>query len=371
MNKVVWILAVPLVVGAYFLGLKQGQGGGDAGELPMRVTSRPGTPVATFGGESISAEELKAQIEEQTPFVRVRYANPEGRKEFLEGLVRFELLAQEAQRKGYHKDPDVLRQHKKNMVSLFVQKEFEEAQQKLPVSDDELKKFYDDHVDDYVKPERVRIAHIFIEAPEADKELRAKKRAAAEAALAEVKEKDGRDINAFGHIVRLRSEDPQSRPVNGDLTYKSREELEARVGKEVADVAFSMRDLNRYHDGIIETPKGYHVIKLLGRESPLDMKFTDVREAIRTRLLYERRAQNYNRFIADLQQKAGLKIDEKVLEELKIDLGAPTPTKPPGLALPPAPANRVDAQPASGTGAPAAPTPAVDKQPAADPHKGH
>lgn len=369
MKKVVWILAVPLLVGAYFLGLKQGQGSGGA-ELPLRVHSRPGTPVATFGGEAISAEELKAQIEEQTPFVRIRYANPEGKKEFLEGIIRFELLAQEAQRKGYHKDPEVLRQHKKNMVSLFVQKEFEEAQQKLPISDDELKKFYEDHLDDYVKPERVRIAHIFIDAPAADQALRAKRRSAAEAALAEVKEKDTRDINAFGNIVRLRSDDPQSRPVNGDLAYKSRAELEARVGKEVADVAFSMRELNTIHDGIIETARGYHVIKLLGRESALDMKFADVREAIRTRLLYERRAQNYNKFIEELQQKAGLKIDENALAAINVDLGAPTPTRPPGLALPAAPANRVNAEPASGT-APATAEPAVEKKPAADPHSDH
>lgn len=362
MNKVVWILAVPLVAGAWFLGFRQGQAGG-SGDLPLGVVSRPGTPVATFGGESISAEELKAQIEEQTPFVRARYASPEGKKEFLEGIVRFELLAQEAQKKGYHRDPEVLRQFKKNMVSFFVQKEFEEAQHKLPISDDELKKFYDDHIEDYVKPERVRIAHIFIDAPASDPALRAKKRAAAEAALDEVREKDARDVNAFGHIVRLRSEDQQSRPVHGDLAYKSREELTARVGAEVAEVAFSMRELNTFHDGIIETPQGYHIIKLLGRENALNLSFTDVRESIRTRLVYERRAKNYNDFIAELQKKAGLTIDEKVLESLKIDLGAPTPTKPLGMAPPPAPAARAEPVPAVAAEQDKVAVPAVDSQP--------
>ncbi|MFN7133535.1 MAG: peptidylprolyl isomerase, partial [Myxococcales bacterium] len=192
-----------------------------------------------------------------------------------------------------------------------------------------------------------------IEAPTSNPELRAKKRAAAEAALAEVKEKDPRDLNAFGHIARLRSEDPQSRPVNGDLAFKTRAELEARAGREVAEVAFAMREPGRFHDGVVETDKGFHIIKLSGRESPLDLKFADVKDAIRTRLIYEKRAQNYNKFIADLQQRAGLKIDDKVLEGIKIDLGAPTPSGPPNLPLPPAPANRINPDAAAAVPAPA------------------
>ncbi|MBI5544604.1 MAG: peptidyl-prolyl cis-trans isomerase, partial [Deltaproteobacteria bacterium] len=169
-HKITAILAVPLVGLAYFAGLRASKdGSGSAvsdGVLP--VTGLPGKPVATFDGASISGEELKKQIEEQAPFVRARYSTPEGKKEFLDNLIRSELLAREAQRKGYPSDKDIVRQHKRNMVALFVQREFEEPQQKQVVPEEDLRKYYDAHLGDYQRPERVRVAHVFFEAPAAD-----------------------------------------------------------------------------------------------------------------------------------------------------------------------------------------------------------
>ena len=344
MNKASILIAIPVAALAFFLGMKSGQSGSKSDD-GVQVASRPGTPVATFDGASVSAEELKAQIEEQTPFVRIRYATPDGKKEFLDGLVRFELLAREAARKGYQKDAEIQRAMKKNMVATFVQKEFEEAQQRAPLADDELRKFYDDHKEDYVKPERVRIAHLFIEARDAD--AKAKRRPAAEAALAEVKAKDGQDFQAFANAVKLRSEDQQSRAIGGDLHYLSREELEKRIGKEATEIAWGLREAGKIYDGLVETPEGFQILKMVGRESALDLKFEDVKEALRNRVVYSRRTENYNKFIADLEKKANLRVDQAALEKVQINLGAPTPSMPSELPLPPgtippAPLKKVD-----------------------------
>lgn len=333
MNKIAVVAFVPLLAGAYLLGQRSSGGIGGKGGGFFPVTSRPGPPVATFDGQSLSIDELKAQIEEQTPFVRVRYASPEGKKEFLEGMVRFELLSREAQKKGYHSDPEVLRQHKKSFVAVYLQREFEEVQHKLPVDENELRKFYDDHKEDYVKPERVRIAHIFVEAKDAA--AKEKRRPAAEAALAEARERDAHDFNAFGNVVRLRSEDAESRAIHGDLHYLSREELEKRVGPEVASAAFELKELGKIHGQLVEAQAGFHVLKLLGKESALDLKLEDVREAIKNRVAYDRRGRNYEKLIADLEKKAGLEYDLKALDGLTVNLASPTPTTPPEPALPP------------------------------------
>ena len=66
---------------------------------------KTGPVVATVGDDVITAEEFKKRLDETSPFLRARYNTVERKKEFLENLVRNELLAQEAQRRGLDKAP--------------------------------------------------------------------------------------------------------------------------------------------------------------------------------------------------------------------------------------------------------------------------
>ncbi|HEY3450272.1 MAG TPA: peptidylprolyl isomerase [Myxococcales bacterium] len=334
-NKVTAVLAVVLIALAYYAGIRAGgagSGAGGGGLLP--VASRPGNPVATFDGVSISDSEIKGQIEEQAPFVRTRYSTPEGKKEFLDNLVRFELLAREAQKKNYQAEPDIIRQHKRNMVALFVQREFEEPQQKQVIPEDELKKYYEAHVADYQRPERVRAASVFFAAPAEDAAKRKAQKAAAEAALAELKEKEPKDYGAFAEMARAKSEDPSTKPSGGDLSFLNREDLAKRVGQEFAEAAFTMKEMGKVLDKVVETPQGFHLVKLLGREAALDLKFDNVKDSIKSRLIYERRSDAYKKFLEDLNKKANLTVNKEALDAIKIDAAAP-PTPQVG-ALPPA-----------------------------------
>src|SRR5260370_35689156 len=74
-----------------------------------------GTPVASFNGDSITVEELKQRFSEMSPFLRSRYATVEQRKNYVDGLARFELLAQEAHRRGWQNGPDVIATTQKSM----------------------------------------------------------------------------------------------------------------------------------------------------------------------------------------------------------------------------------------------------------------
>lgn len=368
-NRVTAVLAVVLIGLAYYAGYRAaGPGSGAPGTGSMLpVASRAGTPVATFDGVSISDAEIKAQIEEQAPFVRTRYASAEGKKEFLDNLVRFELLAREAQKKSYQAEPDIIRQHKRNMVALFVQREFEEPQQKQVIPEDELRKYYDAHVNDYQRPERVRAATIFFEAPEKDAAKRKAQRAAAEAALAELKEKEPKDYGAFAELARAKSEDPASKTSGGDLSFLNREDLAKRVGQEFAEAAFSMKEMGKVLDKVVETPLGFHLVKLLGREAALDLKFDNVKDSIKSRLIYERRSDAYKKFLEDLNKKANLTVNKEALDAIKIDASAPPtpnvgalpPARRPGM--PPGPGGPVSPQPPpppQGTANPPQPPPA-------------
>src|SRR4051812_33366169 len=86
------------------------------GTVDFRHNKGGGTPVATFGKDSITAEELKQRFMELSPIARTQYQTVERRKEYVEGLARFELLAQEALRRGLQQDPEVVETAKKVMV---------------------------------------------------------------------------------------------------------------------------------------------------------------------------------------------------------------------------------------------------------------
>src|SRR5690242_7393164 len=60
-----------------------------------------------IGDTDITVGEFSDQLSEQSPFLRARYQSAERRREFLQDLVRFELLAAEAHRLHYDDTPDV------------------------------------------------------------------------------------------------------------------------------------------------------------------------------------------------------------------------------------------------------------------------
>ena len=60
-----------------------------------------GKVVARIGGLEITLKEFERRLKEQAPYARARYASLERKKEFLDNLVRFEVLAAEAANKGY------------------------------------------------------------------------------------------------------------------------------------------------------------------------------------------------------------------------------------------------------------------------------
>ena len=70
---------------------------------------KKGSVLAQIDDVSITVSELEDRINSQTPYVRARYTGVEQKKEFLENLVKFEVLASEARRQGLDHDPEVVR----------------------------------------------------------------------------------------------------------------------------------------------------------------------------------------------------------------------------------------------------------------------
>src|SRR5216683_1692776 len=245
-----------------------------------------GPVVAHVGDDVITAEEFKRRIDEQSPFLRARYSTVERKKELLEALIRNELLA-----------------------------------------------FYDAHVDDYVKPERARVYHIFLPAKEPKEKAQAKARAAALLKDIQAREKKG-EVNAFQATAIKESKDLLSAPMGGDLRFLSKEELAKSHGAALADAAFGLKNPGEVA-GPLETPAGIELVKLQVKTVALNRTFEESKETVRGRMARERRSRQYDDFVKKLRDGGKVVIDEAELAKVNAE-AAPVPVASPQAS--PAPA---------------------------------
>jgi peptidyl-prolyl cis-trans isomerase C len=342
MRKFVWILVLPALACDFGMSGSGSQSpAGDPGD---------GSPtIAKVGNGVITANEVKRRLDEQSPFLRARYTTIERKKEFLDNMIRTELLAQEAERRKLDQDPAVHEAIKRLLTQELMKREFDEKKEADAISEEEMKKFYDERISDYVKPERVRVSHIFLAAPAADKKGKAAARAKLQAALKEITaaQKKG-EQDAFSKKAKDLSQDAGSAMLGGDLRYQSKEDLERNQGKPFADAAWKLQNPGDL-SAIVETDKGLHLVRLTTKQPALDRKYEEVKEQIRSRLASERRRKNFEAYVKQLRDATPVTIDEAELGKIPVDATPPPspfgmpptfskmPVAPGGMGAPPMP----------------------------------
>jgi peptidyl-prolyl cis-trans isomerase C len=281
---------------------------------PQSGPRKSGPAVAKGNGITVTADEFKARLDEQSPFIRARYGTLERKKEFLDSLIRFEVLAREAEKQGLANDPDVQLTMKKIMVQKLVQKRFQDpAAASLP--DAELQAYYDQHKADYFRPKKVRVAAIVFNAPEGTPE-RAKKKDLAKKALGKLKVEEKKNTLAFTQLVTEFSEDPASKATAGDLNFKSQEELAKTYGQELADAVFALKPGDT--SGVVETKQGLYIAKVTGQQEEMNRTFDQVKAQISNKLSREKKTKEFDEYLKQLRDQANVQIDEKVLEGVQV-----------------------------------------------------
>ena len=303
-----------------------------------RKGEKSGPVVAEVGDEKITADEVRQRLNETSPFLRARYNTVERKKEFLENMVRNELLAQEAIRQGYDKSPAVREQTKRAMIQELIKHQLDSKLAGTDIPEEELKKFYDAHLDDFVKPERARVFHILLPAKDARERAEAKKKAAALLKDIDAREKKG-EVNAFQSAAIKESKDALSAPLGGDLRFLSKDELTKAYNAELASAAFELKNPGDKTQPF-DTPAGVELVKLQVKTVAMNRSFEESKEPIRQRMARERRSRDYDEWVKKLRENTKVAIHEQELEKVQVD-AAPSPQQPAGIssahpqALPP------------------------------------
>jgi peptidyl-prolyl cis-trans isomerase C len=299
-------------------------------------SSKKGPVVAQGGGVVITADELKARLDEQSPMIRARFTTVERKKEFLDNMIRFELLASAAEKNGLGNDPDVQLTMKKVMVSKYYQKFFQDAEAAKSVPEADQKKYYDEHPDEFHRPLRVHAAQVFLKA-EASSPERAKKAAEAKKLLAKLQADEKKNPSAFPTVAREASEDVATKATGGDLSFKSQDELEKAYGKEVAEAVLKLKD-NETASVVVESPKGFHLLHVYGRQVEMNRGFDEVKGQIASRLSAQKRTKDFDDYVKKLRADANIKVDDAALEKVPVS-GAGSPSQPTVGAMPVPPAH--------------------------------
>ncbi len=283
----------------------------------------PSQVVAKVDDTVITVTDVQERINKQSPFVRARYTNADRKKEFLDGLIKFEVMASEAERLGYDKDPEVQRVMKQQMISKFMQKDFESKLKVEDVPDADVEKYYNDHPTEFHQKDEVRVSQILVkDKAKADK-------AYAEARALPKGPANVGDGKGFRDLVTKYSEDEESKPRGGDLSFFAADS--ATTPKAIVDGAFKLKEVGDVA-APIKTDKGFAILRLTQKRPGFSRPLPEVKRQIQQRLFRDLRAKSMDAFVADLKKKSNIEIHEDNLAKVVVDTtGASAGVGPGGM----------------------------------------
>jgi peptidyl-prolyl cis-trans isomerase D len=219
-------------------------------------------------GISASPEELQREFRDRNEKVKLDYV-----------LIKPE----DMELKIVPTDAEIQAEYEKNRakyllperrVARYALLDINQLRQNIHISDDQLRAQYDQNIDQYKVPNRVHVQHILLNTvgkTDAEVEEIRKK---AEDILKQAK-KGGN----FNDLAKKYSEDPGSKDKGGDLGWL----VEGQTVPEFQKVAFSL-DKGQISD-LVKTQFGFHIIKVLDKETAHTKPFEEVKESLRAPMM--------------------------------------------------------------------------------------
>lgn len=242
---------------------------------PAFAKEDSGKVIATVNGKTIPKNRADALITAQT--AQGQTDTPELHKAVREELIRREVLAQEAVKKGFDKKPLVQGEMDLARQSVLINAYMQDYVKTHPISEDAIKKEY-----------------AAIKAQLGDKEYKARH-------ILVATEAEAKDIIAklnkgekFADLAKL-SKDPGSKDRGGELGWAA----PSSYVKPFADALVKLQK-GKFTETPVKTDFGYHVIML---EDTRELKLPSIEEA-KPKLVQRLQQQMVEKHVLDLRNKA-------------------------------------------------------------------
>ena len=273
--------------------------------------ARIALPVVTVNDRTITIATIEKIVSQMTPMQVGDLKDPARMEKFIDRLVKTDLMAEEAKRRGFDKDDEVTSIYKNKLASLMHRRIVEESDKAEPAEED-LKKYYDEHYDDYHKPEKTRARHILIK----DK---AKAEETLKKALGEkIKQPD------FRKLAKERTENENTKKQGGDLGFftrvADRKEDDKQIDPALVEAAFGLKANGDVHPKLIKTDEGYHILMRTGHRKKMDFSFEESKDRLTILVKREMRKKTVEEKMEKLKERYPVDVSEENLKHVVIEL---------------------------------------------------
>nr|WP_243458941.1 peptidylprolyl isomerase [Pseudomonas sp. OA65] len=298
-----------LIAVALVLGLRPGSDP-VAAVQSASVVAADSPSLARLGNQQVSPEEVKSLLAALAPEVRQQMR---GNRAALEGWIRARLaekaVLEQADAQGWRQRPEVERQTRA-AAEQIVFRDYLQSVSQVPAgypTEDELKQAYDVGKANWTAPALYRVSQIFLATTE-PQTVEAVRRQALE-----VSKKAQASPAEFAALASRYSQDRSSAERGGDNGFQPLQQLVLPVREAVARLK-----VGAVSDPV-QSPAGFHVIKLTEQQPAREATLDEVRERLTQALRAQRQEQIAKAYLDGMLDTATLSIDgaqlSKVLEE--------------------------------------------------------
>ena len=236
--------------------------------------------LVSIGNVDIHESDVEAYLKSMNPQMAIQFQGEEGKKHILDELVRQELLLMDAEDRKLDQEEEFKKVFADTKKSLLKSYNFSKTIEGVEVSEDDMKKYYEENKAYFKKPESVHAAHILVD----DKEKAT--------GLA----KQAREGADFADLAKEHSSCPSSQN-GGDLGTFGRGQMVPEFDQKV----FDMKDGEISEP--VKTQFGYHIIKRIEGKPEEEKSFDEVRGEIQMELTRQKQQERYLDKVAELEKK--------------------------------------------------------------------
>ncbi|HEY3309251.1 MAG TPA: peptidylprolyl isomerase [Desulfuromonadaceae bacterium] len=280
-------------------------------------SKKEGQVLAEVNGGTITSGDFNREVKNLPDYLKAMAETPQGRKEMLDTMVIRELILQQAAKDGIDKSPEIedkLKDLRKRLVVESFLKKKVETESK--VSDEELKKFYEQNKDKFKTGPQLKASHILVKTEKEAKDI-----------LAQIKAGGN-----FEELAKKNSVD-SSAAKGGDLGW---------FGQGTMVPAFEQA-ASKLKEGqvsdVVKSDFGYHIIKLTGKRTAGVRPFEEVKEQIKGAVMPSKQQEVFQKIKDELKKNAKVVVKEDALNAMggKKEEPKPEQQKPVEPAKPAAP----------------------------------
>jgi len=265
-------------------------------QIENMVKDRIMLKMAEKAGYKPSAEFVAKEMKEEFDEL------PEEEQKEIEESLKARGLTLEDHMKQTSQDVEI---QKAATLSKFVHTEILDKAKKN-VSDDVVKKFYEDHIEDVTTPEGVTVAHILIQ-PDKAAEDDDKADAEAKAKIDAIYEELLKDPAQFDKLAQEKSDCPSGKRDNGKLPSFDKDGMmldgSGAMDQTFATAAFGIEKAGQITKPV-KTQFGYHIIKLIEKTPEDVVPLEKVKDKIVEYLAAEKAQEDLNKMIDDEIEKS-------------------------------------------------------------------